>query len=497
MKIRTKLTIFFTAIFFVLVLLLSIWYQYRLFNVLRQEVAKNLDMFSEGFFQHGPGGPDGFKKNNDINFLIMKIHERMSRDEFSRMISKRTWFALYDSDFKVVEQTPFAQYFPLKNIKSFADREYFTTKLKIDANYFRTNDTVLFRDFKMLMEQEFYTDENNHIFNCVGKISVLNLENGKYFLVVLIPDDKNVKYLQKTFLNVIFSLIILICIIVFLGFLYSKYSLNPINKIINELNAISEEDLSKRIKMGSNNKDEIFEISFSINNLLSRIENAFKMEKQFISDVSHEFKTPIAILQLNIDNISNNPHLTDDEIDKISSSMEILYSMNFLIQKLLYLSRLESNLCAFNQVKIPLKDLLETIVNNLQAIAEQKNLDFKLEIKDDDLFLNGDRELLYIALYNIVENALKYTETGFVKISSEKFSDRLVIKIEDSGIGIPENKIDKIFNKFYRIDSSRHDNRSFGIGLTIAKRIFDIHNSKIEIESVEKKGTKFVISFFY
>lgn len=348
---------------------------------------------------------------------------------------------------------------------------------------------------EFIFEQGFYTEKDNYTFHCIGKITLLYAGSEKLYFVVLMSDNKNVDYLYKTLKNVIFSLLFLIIIIILFGLFYSKYSLNPINKIIQELNNISEKNLSQRIKLNSNNKDEIAEISLSINNLLDRIENAFSMEKQFISDVSHEFKTPISILQLNMDKISNNPKLTDDEIDTITSSLEILYTLDFLIQKLLYLSQLESNLCSFNPEIISLKELLTSVKNNLDSIAEMKNLKLLVNLKNKKLVISGDRALLYIALYNLIENALKYTDEGKISISAEENDNNLNIIVEDTGIGIPSNKIDKIFNKFYRADSSRHDNKSAGIGLTITKRILDIHGALIHIESKEKIGTKFIIEF--
>jgi len=492
MKIRTKLTLFFTAIFFVLILSLSLWYQYRLFYVLRSEALKNIEMFLKGFMDFGHGG---FRKVKNLDEFIIRYKERINRDNFSKMLSRRTWNILYDKDFNIIGQTPLAAEFPLQNIKSYLTQKYFTAKFKSNSEYFKSEKETLFSDYKINLEYEFYTDKDNYTFYCIGKISEINIGNEKAYLAVLFPDNKNRLYLDKTLINVIFTLLFSMCIIIIFGLFYSKYSLSPINKIISELNNISEENLSKRIKTYKNNKDEITEITLSINNLLERIEKAFVMEKQFISDVSHEFKTPIAILQLNIDNISNNPHLSDDEIDKITSSLEILYSLDFLIQKLLYLSKLESNLCKFNPETISVNELLTAIKNNLESIAEVKDIKFVLNLKDDILKINGDKDLLYIALSNIAENALKYTDNGSVIIEAEKVDNKISVIIEDTGSGIPKNKIDRIFDKFYRIDTSRHDGKSFGIGLTISKRILDIHNAVINIESIENVRTKFIVTF--
>jgi len=482
MKIRTKLTVFFSIILFVLMLLLSVWYQYRLLQFLENETNRNLDFFSHGII-------DRFKNDRKKN------RDDKPDDYFFELLDKYTWYAIYDENLNIIEGTVFAKKFPIYNLYDTIKKIYFKFKIKANTEYFKLNEVQKLKDFNLITELGFYPVNNNYTFFCAGKTSIINKNGKNLYLIVLQPINKNLKYLRKTWTNVIFSLSFLIWIIIVLGLFYSKYTLNPINKIINDLNKISETDLSRRINLNKNTKDEIAAISSSINNLLDRIENAFNMEKQFIADVSHEFKTPISILQLNIDNICNNPNLTDEEIDKITSSLEILYSLDFLVKKLLYLSRLESNLCPFNPDTISVFELLNSIINNLQSITELKKIKFILKIEDENLMINGDRELLYIALYNIIENALKYTNKGHVLINAGEHNNIVRIIIEDTGIGIPKEKITRIFDKFFRVDPSRRDSKSFGIGLTITKRILDIHNAKIQIESLENTKTTFIIDF--
>ena len=503
MKIRTRLTFFFTAIFLIVIIALSAWYQYRLYMTLRLESIKRLDEFTRGFFRPGPMDkpeplepikrPPPNDRQMDFQSFLEKLRGT-GTDRLSDFFGRHMWYALYDKNLVIIEQSALAKEFPLNDTGTIIknSKNYFSVKLRTNSSFFTSDNNYPVPD--AVFERSFYTDEENHNFTCIGKINEIKFEGNSYFFLTILPDDKNTDYLYKSMINVIFSLIILIFITVFIGFWYSGYSLNPINKLIKDLNNISEKNLSDRILLKKKNRDEISEISKSINNLLDRIENAFAMEKQFISDVSHEFKTPISILQLNMDNLSNNPDLSDEEIDKISSSLEILYSLDFLIRKLLYLSRLETNLCKFNPESFQVKELLETITGNLQSIADLKSIKIILDA-DEKIFLEGDRELLYIAFYNIIENAIKYTDKGNVKIYANSRDEKTIITIIDSGIGIPKDKLGKIFDKFYRVDQSRNDERSFGIGLTIAKRILDIHNAKIIIKSIEKEMTRFDIYF--
>jgi signal transduction histidine kinase len=505
MKIRTKLTLFFTVILFIVVLVLSVWYQYRLYFTLRQESIRKLDNFSDSFFRPGPMDkpkpgpfipekkPVPFEMKPNLNLLLNKLSDSFKRDHFSEILSKRIWLSFYDMNLNVLEQSAFAKNFPIGNLERIINKKYFNINLKANPDFFRTDKIETIPDF--LLENEFYTDKENFTFNCIGKTAKLSFDGKDYYLIVLLPDNKNTDYLNNSLMNVFLSLFIFTVIIIMLGLWYSRYSLNPINKIINDLNRITEKNLSERINYKKDDNDEISEISLSINNLLERIETAFNMEKQFISDVSHEFKTPIAILQLNLENIAGNPQLSDDEIDKISSSLEILYTLDFLIKKLLYLSRLESNLCRFNPQLFNVKKLFDTIISNIQSIAELKGLFIKLDIEDDSIEINGDNELLYIAFYNIIENAIKYTSDGLVTVSVKKTYEGLLISVEDTGIGIPKDKIGKIFDKFYRVDQSRNDSNSFGIGLTITKRILDFHKARIKIDSIVGEKTIFEMIF--
>jgi signal transduction histidine kinase len=489
-KIRTRLTIFFALVLFVMVLALSVWYQYRLFYVLRQESEKSLDRFTKGLM--GPGRP---AEKPDAATLESRLARMQNRDEFARRLSRRTWFTLYDEKLQALVQTPFAAAFPLKNVKDYIGRGYFTAELRVAGAYFKENNIESPPAYNLRLEHEFYTEEDRFTFFCLGKVSPVNTAQGTRYLVVLFPDNKNIDYLNQTLTNVIFSLIICLCLIIGLGLLYANYALSPLHRIIHELNDISEQNISRRVTFKNKSRDEIAVISQSINNLLDRIEKAFAMERRFISDVSHEFKTPISILQLNTEYIGNNPRLSDSEIDKVTSSLEILYSLNLLIQKLLYLSRLESDLSTFKPGTVEVRELLRSIITGLKPIAEKKELELSLHMQDENLTLRGDFELLSIALFNMIENALKYTEKGYVRVSTEEHNKTADIIIEDSGSGIPPDKIDKIFDKFYRAQQSSRDTQSFGIGLTIAKRILDIHGARIQIQSREHRNTRFTVSF--
>jgi len=384
------------------------------------------------------------------------------------------WITIYDNDLNILNQTDYAKNFNIKIKESDLKKKSFIINFKNAES-----------------DNLFTSNVDNISFGIAKSYDLKTLDGSDFYIVTLHPFTEENEYLTELE-RIIFALTIVVIVIIFIiGILYSKYSLSPINKIIKQLNDITNYDLSKRV-ITKNNKDEIGELTLSVNNLLSRIEKAFLMEKQFASDVSHEFKTPIASLRLSIEELINNEHLSDDSLDRLGQNLEVLYSLDFLVKKLLYMSKLEQGIIKFKPEKFILKTTIDKIINNLQLIAQNKNLKINCFI-DVHCEINGDKELLYIALYNIVENALKYTEKGFVNITATNGENKIIISIEDTGRGIPQEDIDKIFDKFYRTDKSRKENEGYGMGLTISKRIIEIHNGKISVESRENSGTLFTV----
>ena len=171
--------------------------------------------------------------------------------------------------------------------------------------------------------------------------------------------------------------------------------------------------------------------------------------------------------------------------------------MDFLVKKLLLLSKIESDNMQFVLKKNNLNEILKKIYDTLYIFAKEKRLNFKLNLPASNISIKSDKDLLFTALFNIVENSIKYTEKGNVLISAEPHEDKVKIIIEDTGIGISNKEKEKIFDRFYRGAYSRKSTKGYGIGLSITKKIIEIHNGRIELESILNKKTKFIISLPY
>jgi len=401
-------------------------------------------------------------------------------DEKRRDVEKKgykplIWFAFYDKELNLLNSNNLAKSYPLKLKKNDLSKKYF----KVNFENIAIDDMVFFHD--------------GNITTSIAKVFRFYTNKGEiYYVKKLDPFSKESDYIKKLESLIIKIFFIFIALFFIAGYFYAKYSLSPIKKIQNQLNNISDQDLTKRIIV-KNEKDEVGELSKTINNLLGRLEKAFLMEKQFVSDVSHEFKTPISILRLSIENMINDEKFSDAALETLGQDLEILYSMDFLVKKLLYLSKLEQSIIPFNPRDFNLSEIVLAVVKNLDYIAINKNIKINT-VMEEKINIKGDKELIYIALYNIVENALKYTEKGMVSITVTVGNNITIMEVEDAGKGIPEEKIDKIFDRFYRADESRKINEGYGIGLTIVKRIIDFHKGKIEVLSRFGYGSKFKIT---
>ncbi len=216
-------------------------------------------------------------------------------------------------------------------------------------------------------------------------------------------------------------------------------------------------------------------------------------KKDFVSNVSHELKTPIAVLKGVIETLE----AEEDDKNKrkfLSMALKRINQMDSLVNDLLILARLEAQEYKVIKTEIYLKRLVNHIFEDISYIAKEKSVKLINNVSDN-LKIYGDENKLSILLKNLVENAVKYNkEKGLVEVNGYKDREYTVIEVKDTGIGIPSKSLPLIFERFYRVDKSR--SRSVGgtgLGLSIVKHITEAHNGKIEVESKVNKGTKFKI----
>ena len=228
---------------------------------------------------------------------------------------------------------------------------------------------------------------------------------------------------------------------------------------------------------------------------LHPIENAMEEQKRFIADASHELKTPLTALQTSIE-----VALRDKKIDlksalfTLKDSLNDVKSMTSLTNDLLSLTRYQQNNLKESFARVNLKDIVETSVNKIRPLGKSKGM--QIEFNKDDVFLSGNKESLEKLITILLDNAVKYSQKKkMVNIKYNCKGKYIIIAVSDNGIGIPKEDLPYLFERFYRSDASRSkiNTLGFGLGLSIAKSIVNIHNGSIGVESTVGKGSIFTV----
>ncbi len=316
---------------------------------------------------------------------------------------------------------------------------------------------------------------------------------GYLMVAVSIEEENAIQEKLSTILFILFPFVLVL--LFFIAQFIAGRSIKPINSIIAVSDSINNNNLKTRIPLPKN-KDELYKLSKTINNLLDRIANTIEREKQFTSDASHELRTPLAVIKGTLEVLIRKPRNTEEYQQKVNFCISEVDRMNNLVDQLLLLARLENQKLFLRIEKQNLNELVNEIVFHFAGKLQEKQISISLNNKNS-YFINTDKYLLTIVLQNLISNAIKYSKTnGTIIIDTEKVDTKTILKISDEGIGIAKDEIDKVFNAFYRTTySTNHPEiEGIGLGLSIAKRLCDILNIELGITSEENKGTTLNLS---
>lgn len=279
------------------------------------------------------------------------------------------------------------------------------------------------------------------------------------------------------------------------GFYMAKKSLEPVERITLLAEEISVEKLNKRLNLTLPN-DELGHLASTFDGMLERLEESVKKQRQFTSDAAHELRTPLTAIRSIVDVTLHRDRDSDEYVNALVQIQNEIERLSSIIDDLLVITRLENSLQKGDYKVFPAGVLIEDVLDTIAVLAKEKNIHIMTEIPSD-LEIAGDRQKLSRAIFNLVDNAIKYTpEGGQIRISGEKDQSReeVEILIEDNGIGIPVDEIDKIFDRFYRVDKARSETRGTGLGLSIAQEIVKAHNGTITVKSSSQQGSIFRVT---
>jgi heavy metal sensor kinase len=302
-------------------------------------------------------------------------------------------------------------------------------------------------------------------------------------------------YVLTSFRNIILIVLPVIFLISIVGIYYiTSWALRPVNAFSEKVGRITARSLNERI--GEKDLDlELKPLAKSFNVMMGHLETAFLRQREFLSDASHELRTPTSVIKSICDVTLRRPRHDEEYKEALGSINNTSKKMAGIIERILQASRLESKTFQMNMEKVELPGLLTDIVKLIRPTAEERGVELKLEEWHGHGTVIGDRERLTEAFVNIIENGVKYTgEGGSVIVGVDDTSQYEVVRITDTGIGISSEDRDVIFERFYRVDKSREAVPGTGLGLSIVKAIIEAHHGKIEVESEEGKGTTFKVS---
>lgn len=313
--------------------------------------------------------------------------------------------------------------------------------------------------------------------------------NGKISGVIMVfsPFTEVNKLLKEAILTII-TVVIIVVMIGTLAIL--RVSIN-ISDPIKEIS-----DYAKQIGKGENvpdveidTGDEIQLLADSFNEMKKEILATEQMRKEIVANVSHELRTPLTSIIGFIKGILDGVIPKEEEDKYLSIAYEEANRLKELTKDIVDVAKLESGNMKLNKEKFVLNDLVHDVYIELEDMVKEKNLDFILDEKDKEILIDADKARIRQVLINILNNSVKFTETGSITIRIEKANEKAKITVKDTGIGIQKDKISYLFNKFYTANDYGSATSGAGLGLNIVKTIIDMHEGEVNIESEINKGT--------
>ncbi|HTL70282.1 MAG TPA: ATP-binding protein, partial [Candidatus Eisenbacteria bacterium] len=275
------------------------------------------------------------------------------------------------------------------------------------------------------------------------------------------------------------------------GSVLVKVTLNPVDDMVRTIRQIKADNLRMRLPL-PHAHDEIHRLAETYNQMLERLENAFTSQQRFNQDISHELKTPLTVLKGELEVTLKKSRTPEEYAEVIRSGLEEIDKIRRILDHLLLLARFDSKELAMETQPVDLNLLMEKVMAHIKILADQKSIQISY-VSSGPVVLQGHEPQLRRLFINLVDNAIKYTpQKGRVIVTLSRDGDLAVTEVSDTGIGIPDNELPHIFDRFYRVEKSR-SSEGFGLGLSIAKSIAQAHQGDIKVRSHPGLGTTFTV----
>ena len=300
---------------------------------------------------------------------------------------------------------------------------------------------------------------------------------------------KNLSHFRN---NILIALPIILVLGALGGWVLARRSLSPIGYIASKAQNITSENLSRRLTPRGTD-DEMDDLIRTINEMIARLESSFKRMAEFTADASHELKTPMCAMRGEAEVLLLKERKAEEYQEGLVHFIEQFDHLNQMINDLILLSKFDATQVELKMAPLRLDLLIKDLCNLFQVLAEQNKIALKMGTIEEVTVL-GDKARLQQLFTNLIDNAIKYTSKGSIHVIVEKNESAALVKIKDTGIGIPKEEQERIFRRFYRADKSRsRETGGVGLGLNIAEWIVHAHHGRIEIDSELNKGSTFTV----
>ncbi|MEZ0536378.1 sensor histidine kinase [Caldicellulosiruptoraceae bacterium PP1] len=442
MKIKTKLTLWYTSMLIIIIITFSMFIYFFMLKVIHNSEINLIKDYSA-----------------DIIYNIDIDNRKIKFTESHELISSGTYVIIYSNNKKIIFESN-------KSFTHFVNKIPYSTAIR-EISY-NNNEWLIY-------DQPFYYNNNLIGWVRIGRPSLLKqtLENLKIVILFSIPFPILISVLGGLFL--------------------ATRALAPIDYITKTARTIGQGDLRQRLNMPKI-EDEVGRLALTFDEMLDKLELAFKKEKQFTADASHELRTPITVIKAQIEEALANSRSDINEYKEILNTIfKETTKMNRIISQLLFLTRYDNGNNDIEIENIDLKVIIEDVIDTMKEIAAQNKVNLRMNC-NNSVIIKGDQTLITRLFINLIDNAIKYNKIGgWVNVVVIEEQNKVKIIVEDNGIGIPKEDIPYIFNRFYRVDKSR-SSEGTGLGLSIVEWIVKIHKGDITVNSQLGIGTRFEIT---
>jgi len=455
--IRFRLLLWFSSLMLAAMVALSLFLYFSMRREILEVVDNRLSDEVDEFRRLGP------KNMADLLMFVRRVNQRNEL-----VVGSKLYLRIVDEDGRLVTASDSAKAAPLMS------------------------DMARQRALQGAKVTETVVGQYEHPIRCMA--APITLPTGRRYVVQFgLSLRRGVGTLQFLVRNLGVAIIVFLAFSFALGWFLARKIFNPLTNIIRTAKSISAESLERRLET-TGAGDELDELCETLNEMIARLERAFKQIFEFTAEVSHELRTPLTVMKGEMEVALQFGKDSEDYKRALESCLEEIDRLVRISSDLLLIARADGRKGGRTFIKVDMTELLKRIYEDTRLLAESKGIELQLG-RLDHAYVWGDRESLRRLFMNLVDNAIKYTNRGGkVNITAERNARVIRISVSDTGVGIPPEDIPRIFERFYVGDKRRSGKQSIGLGLSICQAIAKMHGGEITVQSVVNRGSRFTVT---